>query len=123
VSCEESTSEKQRLKVVQRAAGRCEAEILVVKLGVWTRCFTAPVEVHHMLTRARGGDVLDRVGELYHLLALCLRHHQRAHEPGGYRAGLMIEGYVTIDHATSQAVYAGPDDYLTKQYPKQLERV
>ena len=112
--CGDSTSEKQRQLVLARSDARCEAEVEV--RGVWTRCFTHPVEVHHMLTRARGGDVLDSAGEDYHLAALCLWHHRRAHEPGGYAAGLMIEGYVTIDHATTRPVYVGPDHYLQQHY-------
>ena len=114
--CAESTSEKQRQHILARSGRRCEAEIHVGKLDVWTRCFASPVEVHHALTRARGGDVLDRAGETMHLLALCLRHHRKAHEPGGYQAGLMIEGYVTIDHATNRPVYSGPDAYLREAY-------
>lgn len=120
MACEDSTSDKQRLAVVRRAGGRCEAELEV--RGVWTRCFTAPVEVHHLLTRSRGGDVLDRMGEDYHLAALCHLHHRRAHAPGGYAAGMMIEGYVILDHATTRAVYLGPDEYLSATYPRTLER-
>ena len=112
--CGDSTSEKQRQAVLVRSYGRCEAEVEV--RGVWTRCFTSPVEVHHALTRARGGDVLDSAEETYHLFALCLRHHRRAHEPGGYRAGLMIEGYVTIDRLTNRPFYVGPDEYLRGHY-------
>ena len=118
--CGESTSEKQRLLVVQRAAERCEAEVFVARdvsgYDVWTRCFRRGIEVHHMLTRARGGDLLDMAGETYHLAGLCSRHHGQAHGPGGRAAELLIDGYVTVEHATGELIYTGPDTYLSLTY-------
>ena len=43
--------------MLARSYGRCEAEVEV--RGVWTRCFTSPVEVHHALT---AGTERDGVG-------------------------------------------------------------
>lgn len=118
--CGESTSEKQRLKVIGRCDGRCEAEVFVAVdatgMEVWTRCFRLGVEVHHMLTRARGGDLLDQIGEDYHLAGLCPRHHRDAHSAGGRSAGLLIDGSVNVDHATGLVFYTGPDAYLTEFY-------
>lgn len=114
VSCGESSSEKQRLRVVERCDNRCEMEIDVN--GVWARCFRLGVEVHHLLTRARGGDLLDQAGETYHLSGLCPGHHRAAHSVGGRRNGLLIDGYVILDSATGEIIYTGPDDYLTKTY-------
>jgi len=75
-----------------------------------------PVEVHHRLTRSRGGLILDKAGEIYHLMALCRTHHKIAHEMSNpYGAGMMIEGYVvTID---GKPRYTGSDPYLQKQFP------
>ena len=117
MSCEETSSETQRLAVVARAGGRCEAEVEVC-LGTWSwaRCFREGVEVHHLLTRARGGDLLDRVGEDYHLAALCPAHHRAAHAAGGRSAGLLLDGYVTLDSSTGRVVYSGPDGYLLEKY-------
>lgn len=120
----DSTSPKQREVVIARSGGRCEAQVRVdtyeftqrEPLPIWTRCFTAPVEVHHALTRARGGDLLDRAGETVHLYALCLRHHQDAHRDG-YTNGLMLQGYVSLDSATGRVFYSGPDPYLQVTYP------
>jgi hypothetical protein len=118
--CQESTSEKQRLLVIARADQRCEAEVYVstdvTGEEVWARCFRRGIEVHHMLTRARGGDLLDMAGEDYHLAGLCPRHHQAAHGPGGRDQGLLIDGYVTVDHGTGLVIYTGPDDYLLQTY-------
>lgn len=65
-----------------------------------------------MLTRARGGLLLDEAGETAHLIALCRRHHNVAHSPEGYEAGLMIDGYVM--HEDGKLVYDGSDPRLTK---------
>lgn len=64
-----------------------------------------------MLTRARGGLILDAAGETAHLIALCRKHHIAAHSPGGHEAGLMIDGYVTTG-ADSVPVYVGSDARL-----------
>lgn len=111
-----STSERQRLIVKNRAGDRCEAEVEVS--GVWARCFASPIEVHHMLTRARGGDLLDQAGETYHLVALCPTHHREAVGSSGYEGGLLLEGYVTLDAATGEIIYDGPDPFLRQMYGK-----
>lgn len=64
-----------------------------------------------MLTRSRGGLILDGHGEIAHLLALCSAHHKLAHSPGGHEAGLMISGYVTTG-TDGRPVYAGQDRRL-----------
>lgn len=119
--CGESSSEKQRVAVQARCAGRCEAEVLVGQLDargdeVWCRCFRLGVEIHHLLTRARGGDLLDLAGEDHHLAGLCPQHHRAAHAAGGRADGLLIDGYVTRDSATGRIVYQGPDTYLLERY-------
>lgn len=107
-------------QVHERSGSRCEA---MVRLPVpqphnpgrvvWTRCFRAPVEVHHALTRSRGGLILDDHGECAHLLALCRMHHRMAHGPGGHDMGLMINGYVTTG-ADGVPVYQGQDERLRR---------
>ena len=92
----------------------CEAMILVGT--TWSRCWMTPVEVHHMITRARGGAALDRAGETYHLIALCPRCHRASDGGEAYEGGLLIEGSVIWDRARSRPVYTGPDDYLTRKY-------
>lgn len=86
----------------------------MVKLPrTWARCGRHPVEVHHALTRSRGGDLLDSLGETYHLIALCPAHHRMVDDMGS-ESGLMIDGYVLRDG--TRIVYTGPDDYLTEHY-------
>jgi len=77
-----------------------------------------PIEVHHLLTRARGGTLLDRVGEDYHLIALCRDCHARCDGEDAYMNRLLIEGYVSWDKAHHMPVYLGPDEYLTEKYGK-----
>lgn len=69
-----------------------------------------------MLTRSRGGDLLDQAGETHHLIAACLTHHRTAHSRG-YEVGLMLEGYVNQDSASAKIYYNGPDPYLSQTYP------
>lgn len=114
---ERSTSDKQRIKVRDAADNRCMAMVEVPHLKVWTRCFTLGVEVHHLLTRARGGDLLDEAGEIDHLIALCPTHHRYAHGPGGRAAGFLIDGFVLKDYDGS-IYYHGPDEGLSKKYPR-----
>lgn len=117
----ESTTDKQKLVIYKRAGGRCEAEVWVPRGEVWTRCFRAGIQCHHGLTRARGGDLLDRVGETYHLFGLCPQHHDEAHSGAvGYEGGLMIEGYVILDSSTGEITYLGPDDYLLERYGNRI---
>ena len=82
----------------------------------WVRCGVSPVDDHHVLTRGRGGGVLDEVGETFHHLALCRKHHQQV-DNWGSSSGLLIEGYVYRDGMF--IVYSGPDEYLTTTYGKE----
>jgi hypothetical protein len=102
-----------RDKVIERSHGRCEAMVELPR--TWARCGKAPVEDHHVLTRARGGDVLDEVGETYHHLALCPKHHRMV-DVMGSESGLILEGSVYKDGW--RIVYVGPDEYLSDKYPR-----
>jgi hypothetical protein len=104
-----------RDQVIARSGGRCEAMIKLPR--TWTRCGRTPVEDHHVLTRARGGDLLDEQGEIYHHLALCPRHHRMVDQMG-FKSGLLIQGSVYRDGA--RIVYVGPDPFLTAKYGPQL---
>lgn len=103
--------------VVARSTGRCEAMVRIHRHGrdLYARCFRAPIEVHHMLTRSRGGLILDEEGEILHLIALCPKHHKVAHSPGGHEAGLMIDGYVTTG-TDGRPVYQGSHRRLGERY-------
>lgn len=101
-----------REKVMERSGGMCEAMIRLPR--TWTRCGKSPVEDHHMLTRARGGLVLDEVGETYHHLALCPYHHRMV-DDAGVGSGLIIKG--TVRSEAGRPVYFGPDGYLSQKYP------
>ena len=82
---------------------------------VWARCGRTPVEIHHRLTRARGGLILDEVGETYHLIALCRKCHSLAHtQEYSTNGGLMIDGYVNT--IKGRPNYSGPDEYLRRKY-------
>jgi hypothetical protein len=98
--------------VRKRALNACEAMVDLPRAR--TRCGKSPVEDHHMLTRSRGGLILDALGEIYHHLALCPWHHREAHAPGGYKKGLMMEGSVIIEGGSVR--YIGSDEYLTEHY-------
>lgn len=99
-----------------RSEGKCEAMLMLPRRQVWTRCWQSPTEVHHLLTRARGGTILDQVGESYHLIDLCPDCHRRADGGDAYMGGLLIDGYVTTDNG--HVVYNGSDEYLSKKYPR-----
>ena len=97
-------------------AHQCEA-MVGMKFGereVWTRCGLRPTERHHRLTRARGGRILDEVGETYHLMYLCHQHHRMADGKQAYENGLLLDGYVTTVDGRPQ--YLGSDEYLTRVY-------
>lgn len=97
-----------------RADNHCEALIKV--RGVFTRCGIYSEDVHHRLLRKRGGNALDSVGELYHLIALCRRHHNWVHQHPEQAtvSGLYIRGQAWVEG--NRVVYQGPDDYLTAHY-------
>jgi hypothetical protein len=88
----------------------CEAMVELYN-HEWARCWRQPTESHHMLTRARGGRILDEVGETYHKIACCRVCHDGTHGGGG----LEIDGYVTTDNQ-GRPVYHGTDEYLTNKY-------
>src|SRR5262245_10498270 len=99
---------------------RCEAMVLIPntsKPGMYVQCGQEPADLHHKLTRARGGKILDKAGEKYHLLYLCREHHAMAHdEDNAYVRGLLIHGSVITGHG-GHPVYTGPDEYLSEKYP------
>lgn len=103
-----------REQVLARAERACEA-FVEINFQVWTRCGKGPVEVHHALTRSRGGKILDEEGEIYHLIALCPEHHRMADGEAAYEGDLLIDGYMTREQG--RAVYHGTDEYLSKAYP------
>lgn len=101
-------------QVRDRANDHCEAMVLV-KPYIWARCGVGPIEVHHLLTRARGGKILDEEGETYHLMALCHPHHRAADGAEAYEGDLLIDGYITRENG--RVVYSGSNDYLKEKYP------
>lgn len=104
-----------RRKIYARSKGRCE---IYVEHGKFRgRCTRPAMEIHHMLTKARGGRVLDKMGETIHLIHLCWEHHRVADGYKAYEAGLLIEGSVVTDKLTGRAVYSGPDPDLRRLYP------
>lgn len=109
---------KSYSQVHKRSAGRCEAieEFVGGKVG---RCFGKATEVHHMLTRSRGGKILDNYGETEHLIHLCGRHHRQAHGPDGRE--LMIDGYVTTG-PDGKPQYTGTHQGLRDKYGVPDER-
>jgi len=103
-----------------RAMSYCQAMVLVPSQsrpeGRFTVCEVEPAELHHKLTRARGGLLLDAVGETYHHIYLCREHHSYAHDTDqGYTSGLMIRGFVTTA-TDGQPWYSGNDEYLLEHY-------
>lgn len=113
-------SDFTRQRVYRRSGKMCEAMVAVPGTTVWTRCGVSPVEVHHTLKQSRGGDVLDRVGEIYHLMALCHAHHRDAEGTEAYEGNLLIAGHVIWDNVWERPVYTGPDEYLLKTYPNPM---
>jgi len=79
-------------------------------------CGREPAELHHKLTRARGGLLLDAVGETYHHLYLCREHHGLAHDQPAFLNGLLIHGQV-LSNPDGTPRYSGPDEYLSERYP------
>ena len=67
-----------------------------------------------MLTKARGGRILDDAGETYHLIALCRQCHQASDGEVAYAGELLIDGYVTTKDG--KPFYQGSDEYLSKRY-------
>lgn len=110
-------SDEMRRKCYKRSGSRCEA-MIQTGTGVWTRCGLPHVEVHHAITRSRGGGILDRVEEDYHLIVLCPRCHRAADGIDAYEGGILLPGYVEWNADKSWPVYVGEDEYLSLTYPK-----
>lgn len=101
-------------------SSRCEAMVLIKTGsrpdGTYWCCGKEDAELHHKLTRARGGLLLDAVHETYHQIYLCREHHDRAHDEGSaFDAGLLIRGSV-VSGIDGRPIYTGPDEYLTEHY-------
>lgn len=99
---------------------RCEA-MVSVNTGrpqlQFVVCGVEPADLHHKLTRARGGLILDIAGEKYHQLYLCREHHALAHDEGSaYERGLLLRGSVVTHPKDGRPLYTGPDEYLTERY-------
>ena len=101
------------MEVNGRSEQMCEA-MISVRPGIYSRCWNSPTEIHHMLTRGRGGGILDDVGETYHLIALCRECHAGADGGSAYAGGLLIDGYVTT--RDGKPYYQGSDPYLSQKY-------
>lgn len=98
---------------------RCEAMVLMHSVSssrpMYVACGRLDADLHHKLTRARGGLLLDAVGETYHHMYLCRHHHGIAHDQPAFENGLLIEGSV-VSGIDGKPVYTGPDDYLNEHY-------
>jgi hypothetical protein len=98
---------------------RCEAMVLMPRterLGPrYVACGRDGAQLHHKLTRARGGLLLDAVHETYHHMYLCAEHHAVAHDAPAFDNGLLIRGSV-VTGPNNTPVYTGPDEYLTAHY-------
>lgn len=103
-----------RSEVARRSRGRCEAFIEIS--GYPSRCHRQATEIHHLLTKGRGGRALDRVGEIYHLIHLCHECHLTSDGADAYKHGMLLEGDVIWDSFLSKPVYRGPDEYLKGKY-------
>jgi|SRR5262245_33353397 len=94
---------------------RCEA--LLLQRGKYVPCGSLPADLHHKITRARGGEILDKAGETYHQMYLCREHHDYAHDSDdAFEGGLLLRGYVFS--GSKGPVYIGPDEYLSKAYAR-----
>jgi hypothetical protein len=84
--------------------------------GKYVMCGRQPIETHHMLTRARGGLLLDKAGETAHLMWLCHGHHMMAHDCSPEVVRLLIDGYVVSCSVCGVPEYYGPDEFLSRKY-------
>lgn len=106
---------KPRSDIKNRSRGRCEAHVEVDD-EEFQRCVNEAQEIHHRLTRSRGGKNLDQVGETYHLIHLCVDCHHHIVGASSYDDGMLIDGYVEWDSLRERPVYYGSDRYLLSQY-------
>lgn len=98
-----------RSAILDRARLQCEARAT-------PSCRRTASSVHHRLTKARGGRLLDAVGETYHLMAICEPCHRHAHDSGqGHASGLLLRGSIT-SAMDGRPVYRGDDPYLSLHY-------
>jgi 5-methylcytosine-specific restriction endonuclease McrA len=104
-----------RKQVKERSGGFCEGYWLPPLSSTWTRCTSRSVQVHHKITRARGGELLD-TWTIYHLADLCVRCHITAHRPVGLKLRLMLPGSVLTNKVTGKPVYTGSDPYLSSHF-------
>lgn len=112
-----------RLKVLRRSKGRCEAYIVPTPGSPYwgrkmkaIRCAMRATEIHHRLTKGRGGRALDKAGEIYHLLHLCSECHAWSDGAKAYLDGMLIDGSVRWDKFLDRPVYIGMDEYLLERY-------
>lgn len=104
---------KVRKQIKQRSGGQCEV-FNEGFLGL-VRCEKKATQIHHMLTKARGGEHLDDHTN-YHLIHLCTEHHAMADGKEAYDSGMLIHGEVRWDKLLGKPIYTGPDRYLTKWF-------
>ena len=107
-------TKKMRHALYERSDGKCEAMVRDNR-GIWSRCWHVPVEIHHLVTRARGGHILDQAGEIHHLICLCPEHHRMSDGADAYDGGMLIDGYVTTS-PSGRPVYQGSDMELMRKY-------
>lgn len=100
-------------RLYERSDGMCEGMVRGEN-GIYSRCWVKPVEAHHLLTRARGGGILDEVGDIAHLIHLCSYHHRMSDGESAYLGGLLIDGYVSKENG--RIVYKGSDPELNRKY-------
>jgi len=111
-----------RQLVALRSGRRCEAEVEWSDpkskrfRTTWLRCGAPATDIHHMLTKARGGRNLDRVHEIYHLIHLCRLCHNQSVGQDAYDGGLLIDGSVSWNRLTNRPEYTGTDPYLKRKY-------
>ena len=104
---------------------RCEAMVLIRGMvrrpdkGMYVCCGMENAQLHHKITRARGGLLLDAVGETYHLIYLCAQHHADAHDKPSFDNGLLLRGKV-MSGPDGRPIYTGPDEYLKEHYGEQV---
>lgn len=105
----------------KRADGQCE--VLIPHHYLWDRCPGFATDVHHMLPRSRGGALLDRAYEDYHLVVCCRHHHDMIHaNPHDAEVrGLTIEGFVVP--RGRRPYYTGPDWFLRRKYGDEPEEL
>lgn len=108
-------NESLRRSIGTRSRGRCEA-FIQLQTGYPARCSQPATDIHHLLTKARGGRALDRAGEIYHLIHLCRECHQAADGAEAYKYGLLIEGSAIWSNILGRPIYTGPDSYLSNTY-------